>query len=169
MRDRMLDLKKDFRLRYILIFKNHGEGAGATLEHPHSQLIALPIVPKRVIEEMEGAKRHFDYRERCIYCDIIQHEAESQQRVVLETDHFTVLCRTPRASRSRSGSCRAATAHTSRRSTTPRCTTSPGSCARCCARWKGARIPPFNLILNTAPVQDPDYDYYTGTSKSSLS
>ena len=60
-----------------------GENAGATLEHPHSQLIALPVVPKRVIEEMEGAKRHFDYRERCIYCDIIQHEAKAQQRVVL--------------------------------------------------------------------------------------
>ena len=47
-RDRMLDLKNDKRFRYILIFKNHGEAAGASLEHPHSQLIALPIVPRRV-------------------------------------------------------------------------------------------------------------------------
>ncbi|MBI5562283.1 MAG: DUF4931 domain-containing protein, partial [Deltaproteobacteria bacterium] len=49
-RDRIIDLKKDTRLRYILIFKNHGEAAGATLEHSHSQLIALPIIPKRVAE-----------------------------------------------------------------------------------------------------------------------
>ena len=55
-RDRMLDLKKDRRFRYILIFKNHGEAAGASLEHTHSQLIALPIVPKRVREEVDGAK-----------------------------------------------------------------------------------------------------------------
>ena len=55
-RDRMLDLKNDRRFRYILIFKNHGEAAGASLEHPHSQLIALPIVPKRVREEVDASQ-----------------------------------------------------------------------------------------------------------------
>ena len=58
-RERVLDLKQDHRLRYILVFKNHGAAAGATLEHPHSQLIALPIVPDFVREEIEGARRHF--------------------------------------------------------------------------------------------------------------
>ena len=58
-RERMLDLKQDHRLRYILVFKNHGAAAGATLEHPHSQLIALPIVPDFVREEIEGARRHY--------------------------------------------------------------------------------------------------------------
>ena len=66
-RDRMLDLKKDRRFRYILIFKNHGEAAGASLEHPHSQLIALPIVPKRVREEVDRLPQHVglggDYRD----------------------------------------------------------------------------------------------------------
>ena len=52
-RDRMLDLKNDRRFRYILLFKNHGEPAGASLEHTHSQLIALPIVPRRVREEVD--------------------------------------------------------------------------------------------------------------------
>ena len=69
-RDRILDLKKDKRFKYILIFKNHGEAAGASLEHAHSQLIALPIVPKHVVEEMEGAKQYFMYKERCVFCDI---------------------------------------------------------------------------------------------------
>ena len=55
-RDRMLDLKNDRRFRYILLFKNHGEPAGASLEHTHSQLIALPIVPKRVREEVDSAQ-----------------------------------------------------------------------------------------------------------------
>jgi UDPglucose--hexose-1-phosphate uridylyltransferase len=87
-RDRVLDLKRDKRLRYILLFKNHGEAAGASLEHSHSQLIALPVVPKRVLEEMDGARRYFEFKERCIYCDIVRHEAADGHRVVLETDHF---------------------------------------------------------------------------------
>ena len=65
-RDRMLDLKNDRRFRYILIFKNHGEAAGASLEHPHSQLIALPIVPKRVREEVDSS-RHYYYRKRALH------------------------------------------------------------------------------------------------------
>ncbi|MBN8729782.1 MAG: galactose-1-phosphate uridylyltransferase [Acidobacteria bacterium] len=96
-RERILDLRKDRRLRYILIFKNHGELAGASLEHTHSQLIGLPVVPKRVQEELDGAKRHFDYRERCVFCDIVKQEARDMRRVVLETEHFLAI--TPYASR----------------------------------------------------------------------
>jgi UDPglucose--hexose-1-phosphate uridylyltransferase len=96
-RDRILDLRKDGRLRYILVFKNHGEAAGATLEHPHSQLIALPVVPKRVQEEIDGSLRYFQFRERCIFCDMLQQESQDQKRVVLETDHFFVIA--PFASR----------------------------------------------------------------------
>jgi UDPglucose--hexose-1-phosphate uridylyltransferase len=96
-RDRILDLRKDIRLRYILVFKNHGEAAGASLEHPHSQLIALPVVPKRVQEELDGSQRYFQFRERCIFCDILEQEMQEQHRVVLETDHFLVIA--PYASR----------------------------------------------------------------------
>lgn len=92
MRDRALDLKRDTRLKYILFFKNHGESAGATLEHPHSQLIALPVVPKRVQEELDGARRYFDFKDRCVYCDMERQESESGARVVLETDHFLAVC-----------------------------------------------------------------------------
>ena len=91
-KQRMLDLKKDTRFRYILIFKNHGEAAGATLEHSHSQLIALPIVPELIGEEIAGARRHFNYKERCIFCDIIAQERGSAERVVLENDSFIALC-----------------------------------------------------------------------------
>lgn len=90
-RDRMLDLKKDKRLRYILIFKNHGEAAGASLEHTHSQLIALPIVPKLVREEIDGSKAHFSFKERCVYCDIIRQELDSGLRVIDENQDFVVI------------------------------------------------------------------------------
>ncbi len=96
-RDRVLDLKNDKRFRYALIFKNHGDAAGASLEHPHSQLIALPIVPKRVREELEGAKRYYQEKERCIFCDIIHQEKDSEVRVISENDLFISL--TPYAPR----------------------------------------------------------------------
>jgi UDPglucose--hexose-1-phosphate uridylyltransferase len=90
-RDRVIDLKNDRRLRYVLLFKNQGESAGATLEHTHSQLIALPVVPKRVQEEIEASERYYEFKERCVYCDLIRQEVKAGTRVVTETDHFVVI------------------------------------------------------------------------------
>ncbi|MGH9728588.1 MAG: galactose-1-phosphate uridylyltransferase [Candidatus Acidiferrales bacterium] len=90
-RDRVLDLKNDKRFRYILLFKNHGEAAGASLEHTHSQLIALPIVPKRVREEVDNSRRYYDVKERCIFCDMIRQEVETSTRVILSNDQFIAL------------------------------------------------------------------------------
>jgi UDPglucose--hexose-1-phosphate uridylyltransferase len=96
-RDRIMDLKKDIRLEYALIFKNHGAAAGATLSHSHSQLIATPVVPRRVREEVNGAKGYYDYKERCVFCDIIKQELSLNIRIVAENDDFVVM--TPFASR----------------------------------------------------------------------
>ncbi|HLW99525.1 MAG TPA: galactose-1-phosphate uridylyltransferase [Candidatus Acidoferrales bacterium] len=96
-RDRVLDLKNDKRFRYILIFKNHGEAAGASLEHTHSQLIALPIVPKRVREEVDNARKYYEDKERCIFCDMIRQEREEGARVIVETPEF--ICLAPYAPR----------------------------------------------------------------------
>ena len=96
-RDRVLDLKKDKRLRYVMLFKNHGEAAGATLEHPHSQIIALPVVPKRVQEELDGARKYFEFKERCVDCDILRQDLKDSDRVILETDEFAAVA--PFASR----------------------------------------------------------------------
>jgi UDPglucose--hexose-1-phosphate uridylyltransferase len=90
-RDRMLDLKKDPRFRYILVFKNHGEPAGASLEHTHSQLIALPIVPRSIREQVDGAKQYYDFKERCIYCDVIRQELEQKVRLVAENEDFVTI------------------------------------------------------------------------------
>jgi len=90
-RERVQDLKQDRRFRYILIFKNHGAAAGATLEHSHSQLIALPIVPDFVREEVEGARRHFAAKERCVFCDIIRQEVAGGRRVIHENAEVLAL------------------------------------------------------------------------------
>ena len=96
-RDRMLDLRKDQRFRYILIFKNHGASAGATLEHSHSQLIALPVVPTSVLDELDGCRTHYQQKERCIYCDIVRQALSDGHRIVAENPEF--LCVTPFAPR----------------------------------------------------------------------
>ncbi|MBI5206951.1 MAG: galactose-1-phosphate uridylyltransferase [Candidatus Firestonebacteria bacterium] len=85
---RLDDLKKDVRFKYILIFKNDGERTGTVIQHSHSQLIATPIVPIRVKEELEGAKGYYEYKERCIYCDIIKEELNCYQRIIIENTHF---------------------------------------------------------------------------------
>jgi len=96
-RDRLVDLKKDPRLVYGMIFKNVGEQAGASLEHTHSQLIVTPIVPINVWEEMTGSLEFFNYRGRCVYCDMIQQELATEKRIVLDTPRFLAFC--PFASR----------------------------------------------------------------------
>ena len=89
---RSMDLRMDRRFKYILIFKNYGKSAGASLEHPHSQLIALPIVPKRVSEELEGAARYYDYKERCVFCDILRQEKDEKDRIIYENERFIAFC-----------------------------------------------------------------------------
>ncbi|MEO7650011.1 MAG: galactose-1-phosphate uridylyltransferase [Bryobacteraceae bacterium] len=96
-RDRVLDLRRDKRLRYAVLFKNHGSPAGATLEHTHSQLIALPVIPTRVREEIDGAAAYYQFKERCIFCDVVHQEIQSGVRLISETDRFVVIA--PYASR----------------------------------------------------------------------
>lgn len=91
-RQRMLDLSGDSRLKYVMIFKNQGAAAGASLQHAHSQLIATPITPKRVKEELIGAREYFDYKRRCIFCDYIRQETKIfRERLVQETSGFVAL------------------------------------------------------------------------------
>lgn len=87
-RDRSVELRKDKHIEYVMIFKNHLHEAGASLRHPHSQIIALPIVPKRVQEELDGALRYYDYKDRCVYCDMLTQELKDRERLVCEGEHF---------------------------------------------------------------------------------
>jgi UDPglucose--hexose-1-phosphate uridylyltransferase len=90
-RERAVDLKKDPRFEYILLFKNHGEAAGASLEHPHCQLIATPIIPIMVREELTGSADYYRRKERCVWCDIVRQERRARHRIILERDGFVVL------------------------------------------------------------------------------
>ncbi len=96
-RDRIVALSKDPRIKHVIIFKNHGRQAGASLEHPHSQLIAIPVIPRTTKNELDGARIYYELRDRCIFCDIIYQELSLQERVVFENRSFVAI--TPYASR----------------------------------------------------------------------
>lgn len=96
-RERIIDLGKDKRLRYAMIFKNQGLSAGASVTHSHSQLIATPVTPIAVKEELNCAKEYYADKERCVICDYLQQEITAQERLVLENEHFAVIA--PFASR----------------------------------------------------------------------
>lgn len=96
-KERLIDLKKDHRFRYILLFKNEGKKAGASLSHPHSQLIAVPVTPKRIREKLLGAQHYYEYKDRCIFCDIVREELSQKVRLVYENSSFISFC--PFASR----------------------------------------------------------------------
>ena len=91
-RDRMLDLKKDSRLVYGMVFKNVGAAAGASLEHTHSQLIVTPIVPISVAEEIDGSHAFYRYRGRCPFCDMIEQELTFEKRIVFDSPGFVAFC-----------------------------------------------------------------------------
>ncbi|MBI3940000.1 MAG: galactose-1-phosphate uridylyltransferase [Acidobacteria bacterium] len=96
-RDRLRDLLNDRRFKYVMIFRNYGSAAGATLAHPHSQLIATPVTPKTVALELQSAMEHYVVKERCLFCDIIRAEMEEGTRVIAASEQFVVLA--PYASR----------------------------------------------------------------------
>ena len=160
-RDRINDLKRDRRLKYVILFKNHGEAAGSSLEHSHSQLIALPVVPKRVQDELDGTRRYYEFRERCVYCDMVRQELEDNTRLVLETDHLVVI--SPYAPRFPFETWIIPKRHASHFEEADIATVqSLGSATRTLIRKldKVLERPPFNFMLHTAPIQEPPSHNY---------
>lgn len=95
--ERYLMLKKEPCLKYILIFHNHGESAGASILHPHSQLVALPIIPPDVASSLHGSARFFHKNKKCVHCVMIDKEIKEKKRIIAENQDFIAVC--PFASR----------------------------------------------------------------------
>lgn len=160
-RDRIVDLKRDTRLRYILLFKNHGEAAGASLEHSHSQLIALPVVPIQVQEEIEGGRRYYSFKERCVFCDIARQESADGSRMVLETDEVVVLA--PYAPRFPFETWVLPRSHHSHfESAHPSLIQNLAWAVRSTIRKieKVLEFPAYNFLIHTAPIQDGPLEHY---------
>ncbi|OGR08009.1 MAG: galactose-1-phosphate uridylyltransferase [Deltaproteobacteria bacterium RIFOXYD12_FULL_50_9] len=160
-RDRILDLAKDPRFRYVMAFKNFGGAAGASLEHSHSQLIALPILPRMIVSELEGSLSYYKYKERCIFCDIIRQEINLGIRVVCQNEQFISI--TPWAPRSPFEMWILPKQHTS--------SYTSGDDASFAAlteifsesmRRLNVCIPsvPYNFVLHTAPLRAQSLDHF---------
>lgn len=160
-RDRMRELKKDLRFKYILIFKNHGYRAGASLEHTHTQIIALPIIPKAVKEELDGTKKYHKRVRRCLYCDMVAQELSENSRVVIENDDYLSIC--PFAPRFPFEMWVLPKRHAAHfeditdREIKNLSQVLQGSLAKLS---KLLHDPPYNFMLHTSPVATADHEYY---------
>jgi len=95
---RQIEISRNENINLVTIFRNHGARAGTSLEHPHSQIIATPIVPPHVRYPMEQAVQYYDNFGRCVYCEMVDEELNQKERILEETDNFVAFC--PYASRS---------------------------------------------------------------------
>jgi UDPglucose--hexose-1-phosphate uridylyltransferase len=90
--NRISDLKKDGRFRYVTVFKNRGRLAGEDIGHAHSEVTATPFVPRRLVYELRSAKQYFSIKERCVFCDVVRQEESAGVRVVESTGRFVAFC-----------------------------------------------------------------------------
>jgi UDPglucose--hexose-1-phosphate uridylyltransferase len=160
-RERYLALREDPRFKLIIIFKNHGRGAGTSLEHPHSQLVATPIVPLNIRHRFEKAASHYDDDGTCVYCDILREGLRVRTRLIMETDRFVTFH--PFASRAPFETWILPKEHQA----------SFGSISTGDAKefagvlkttllklYKGLSNPDFNYIIHTAPTKDEHEEYF---------
>jgi UDPglucose--hexose-1-phosphate uridylyltransferase len=90
-KDRIIELSKDPKTAYVQVFHNHGRDAGASLVHPHYQILSTPMVPPHIHSEISGAYHYHQAHGTCIYCDIMKEESQLKDRLVYEDDHFMVI------------------------------------------------------------------------------
>ena len=145
MQNRIEDLHRDKRLRYILVFKNH----------------ATPVTPKRVKEELNGARRYFDLKERCIFCDVISQERDSGVRIVYENEEFLAYC--PFASRFPFEICIIPKQHHHHFFEMEASPTSLGEIIKVTLikLSKALKNPQYNLLIHTAPNLTSRRGYWT--------
>jgi UDPglucose--hexose-1-phosphate uridylyltransferase len=160
-RERVQDLKQDRRFRYIIVFKNHGAAAGASLDHSHSQLIALPIVPREVRDEVDGAHAHFTAKERCVFCDIVRQERQDTRRLIAENADMVAVA--PYAPRFPFETWLLPKRHQAVFEDAPR--HEIASLARLLSDVlrrmnRALRFPPYNLLIHSAPLAEPAGDYF---------
>lgn len=90
--ERILDLKRDPRVKYVSFFKDYGKNAGQEFSHPTSQLTATMFVPRRVLYELRAGREYFVGKERCVFCDIIQQEERQALRVIEARGDYLAMC-----------------------------------------------------------------------------
>ena len=156
-RERIRDLVCDRRLRYLLVFKNHGAEAGSPISHTHTQIIGLPVTPSTVRLELTSARDYLSENSKCLFCDIARQESEFKERVILETDLF--LAWAPFASRFPYEMMIAPKGHAHDFADADDTTVNAFGAVvqHVLGRLKSVlRDPPYNFVLHTSPNTDSD-------------
>ncbi|MEW6746321.1 MAG: DUF4931 domain-containing protein [Planctomycetota bacterium] len=153
-RERLRRLQEDPRFEYVFVFKNHGAAAGASLRHPHSQIIALPFLPLVVRTELRGAREHLRATGRCLFCDLVARDADGGARLVSDDWGFSTV--TPFASRFSYELVLAPTVHAAAfdEIADGELTLLARALMGALRRLRGALgDSPYNLLLHTSPVR----------------
>ena len=88
---RFVDFYRDERVRHVVLFKNHGQSAGTSLEHPHSQIVGMPVIPAQVRERLVDALRYRSDHGACLYCATLLREFQDGSRIILVNEHFVAF------------------------------------------------------------------------------
>lgn len=159
-RSRGLEIAQDPRVEHIIWFKNHGPAAGTSLQHPHAQIIALPVVPYDVRTRMEEARRYFDDTGECVFCFNLHDEVRARSRIVLENDSFVAF--TPYAAFSPFHLWVVPRRHWPNfLHTTDEELDDLAALLRTVLRklYFGLKDPDYNYIIRSAPIHDQGHDY----------
>lgn len=160
--DRYLAMKADECVEYISIFHNHGKEAGATISHPHSQIIAIPVIPPDFSRSLKGAASYHRGHRGCIHCLELRYELRTKDRVVYENESFAVIA--PYASKTAFELRVFPKKHSSHfEEIRPRERLALANAMRSALAklWRGLKNPDYNFFLHTAPVADSeDFKYY---------
>jgi UDPglucose--hexose-1-phosphate uridylyltransferase len=158
---RYLSVAQERQICFINLFRNHGVRAGTSLEHPHSQLIATPIIPPHVRNPIEQAVRYYDTHGKCIYCHMLAEEIRQGERIIAETDHFIAYApyafRTPFEVRIIPKNHRASFADIEGKEIPDFAGLLKNVLARI---YRGLGNPDYNFIIRSAPVGDEKAKYY---------
>ena len=160
-RERYNAIWKDGRFSTVIIFRNHGVAAGTSLEHPHSQLIATPIVPTHIRRLLDEAMRYFDDHGSCVFCDTLAVERRTVERVILETENFFVYA--PYASQSPFETCIVPKKHNACFGSASELETRElANVVRLVLKRMNEKLndPDYNYVIHTAPFKDANEDYY---------
>lgn len=158
---RYLELMGKPLVKHIFIFHNHGREAGASVYHPHSQIITTPLIDADLRKALFNAKNYFKKHKRCVYCQMNTWEQKSNKRIVFENKDFLVVC--PFASKVAFEmiiSPKKHLSHFERISEAQKSALAEAFKIALYKLYKGLGNPSYNFYLHTAPFGKEDYSYY---------
>jgi len=158
--ERYLALMNHKFVNYIFIFHNHGKEAGASIPHPHSQLIAMPILPADVRRSIEGAEKYYIKQNKCVHCEMIAWEKE-EKRCIFQNEHFIVFAPfVPRVNFELRIYPKKHQSNFEKITEAERKSLAEAMQKALYALYKGLKNPDYNFFIHTAPCDDRDYKYY---------